>query len=505
MTRTPLVRYAAIALFLLAVAWLHPDFSGSSHPAGAPIEYLNNPKYTSSAPNDMLFVRELLRNNSIGPDITFASRKLRYITDAKERYQNTEVKQPLFPQSFRNISIDKEKFMPSEKILDIHLKQSLRPDQIDASKLLFGASTTPERFNDEKISPLKEWVRWLTDGHGNSNGAGMVLALFKGNDEQMDETRATLARLGINATVVHSNVDLDMAGRYMDLVRMLWEEPSRPQRDYFAIVDDDTFFPAINELSRVLSHYDPKKPYYLGTFTERNDWFALNRIPMAYGGAGVFLTAPTMEKVLAADCLAKNSDGTYKIDSVDGDRLLYFCIRDNTDIVLTPLHRLWQFDMFGDPSGFYESGHQPLSIHHFKSWHHIYPDKSHVVADACGEDCVFQKFQFADNFVISNGYSVAEYPQGIDFDVLQYEGTFEYGGVDKTQMDVVFAQTFGMLRKPLTGTGKKRQWVLLGAIKEGDGRVKQVYLKKKEDERWIQSGVEALPERDSVVVLVWIP
>jgi hypothetical protein len=58
---------------------------------------------------------------------------------------------------------------------------------------------------------------------------------------------------GINATIVASNASLDMAGRYVDLVQLLWNHPSRAQRKYFALIDDNTFFPNVAEFVRTLS------------------------------------------------------------------------------------------------------------------------------------------------------------------------------------------------------------------------------------------------------------
>jgi len=129
----------------------------------------------------------------------------------------------------------------------------------------------------------------------------------------------------------------------------------------------------------------------------------------------------------------------------------------------------------------------------------------HVVADACGESCFLQRFQFLDNYIISNGYSVAHYPQGIDFNPLQTEGTFGSANENDPNMnELVFSYTFGQVRKSMNHTGKKKSWELLGAKKEGDGRVKQVYVKRRGDGRWLAEGEDA-PLRDSVVVLTWIP
>ena len=85
------------------------------------------------------------------------------------------------------------------------------------------------------------------------------------------------------------------------------------------------------------------------------------------------------------------------------------------------------------------------------------------------------------------------------------EATFDYGNLDDPEFrDVVFSYAFGMLRKNLHKTGRKKSWELLGATREGDGKVKQVYLKRRGDNRWLGEG-EPHPENDSVVVLTWIP
>jgi hypothetical protein len=498
--RTPLYRYLGLAFLLIFVWYYGPTLTGSS------LSDLGGGKPSSpfgADPNQLSWVKEVLKNNTIGPEISFASRTLKYVPDAKERLSMTEVDQDLFPEKFVDIKVDAKTPLPSGSPLNVHVKEVLRPGAADASSLIIGVSTTFDRFNSKKSGPIKEWTRWLTDGKGNSNGAGLILALFNTTETEIDHAYERLTSAGINATVVASNPALDMAGRYVDLVQMLYNHPTRNQRKYFVLADDDTFFPYMSKLLHTLkTKYDPAKPYYIGTFTERVDWMLSNHAPMAYGGGGIFLTAPVARQIVKLPCLQREEGGGYVVGGDQGDRVLYNCLHKYTEITLTYQPLLNQEDQFGDPSGFYESGRQHLSLHHYKSWHHIEPAKMHQVADACGEDCVMQRFQFKDNFIVSNGYSVNEYPKGIDFDPEHMEATFDLPGDDI--QDVVHSYAFGELRKKLTGTGRKRSWELLDARTEKEGRVVQVYLKRRGDDRWVAEG-EVKPELDSIVVLTWIP
>jgi hypothetical protein len=500
MLRTPLLRWVAVAFVFALVFYLHPTLTAPSTPlisdADPPIPL------SQLREDDFAFVKQVLKANRVGPEITYASRTIQYVPDARERESITVVDEVLLPNEFAEISVASRNSLPAAKPLKLHVHQSPRPDQIDASSLLFGASTTFERFTGERTSPVKEWKRWLTDGHGHSNGAGLILALFNTSDTEIAHVTEELRGVGINATVVASDMTLDMPGRYVSLVSMLYNHPSRDSRKFFSLIDDDTFFPCLSALMGKLSKYDPDKPYYIGTFTERVDWMLGNRAPMAYGGGGIFITAPVARQITTLPCLARDETGEYVLNADQGDRLLYNCLRNYTEIRLTYMPLLHQLDQFGDSSGFYESGQQPLSLHHYKTWHQFRPEKMHVVSDACGEDCVLQRFQFKDNFILSNGYSVAHYPKGIDFDPLIMEETMESAEGD--MKDVALSYTFGGLRKNLAKTGRKLSWELLDARREGDGQVRQIYIKRRGDGRWVEEGQES-PERDSIIVLVWKP
>jgi hypothetical protein len=195
--RTPLHRWLAVAFFVALVFYFHPTLTGSSisiiSDSAPPIPH------SQLGVDDLTFVKQVLKANGIGPEITYASRTIQYVPDARERKSITEVDDNLLPNEFAEITIDRKVSLPGGKPLKLHVKQSPRPDQVDASSLIFGASTTFERFTGKKTSPIKEWTRWLTDGNGHSNGAGLVLALFNTSDSEIAHATEQLHAVGINA------------------------------------------------------------------------------------------------------------------------------------------------------------------------------------------------------------------------------------------------------------------------------------------------------------------
>lgn len=232
--------------------------------------------------DDAAFLRHVLERNNVETDINYVMRTIRYITDAKERPMMTNTSQELFPNGWKKVNLDEVDRLPADTLepLEIHVMKTPRPDEIDASELLFGVSTTYTRFNDEIDGPVKEWVRWLTDGNGTSNGAGLVLQLHDTTNEQLAAAQKLLTGVGIDATVIHSDPSLDMPGRYVDLVPILYSHPSRPTRKYLALIDDDTFFPSLGALMKELHSYDHKEENYIGTLTERVDFIMHDRVPM---------------------------------------------------------------------------------------------------------------------------------------------------------------------------------------------------------------------------------
>ncbi|KAL2170695.1 hypothetical protein VTG60DRAFT_4537 [Thermothelomyces hinnuleus] len=434
----------------------------------------------------------------------------RYIQASRQdipRRSITRLQQDFLVDAVKVVDVNKEyeaETCPEPLLAPV--TKSPYPATANASDFMFGVSTTYQRFTDPRTSPINEWSYWLTDGKGNSNGGKLVLLLVDAQPEELEDAYNKLSSVGIDVDVYRSSSSLIMAVRYLALAPTLYNHPERPRRKWLVVCDDDTFFPSFHALADRFAQYDHERPMYIGTFSED-----VNNIerhgPQAFGGAGVFLSRP-MAKIIAENFESCRSEQKIQESNTgwgpQGDIMLRNCIYQNSEVKLTLLNDLWQLDIMGDPSGFYESGIKPLSLHHYRGgiWHLAHPFQYTKVAHACGEDCTFQRFQTADGFIISNGYSVAYYPRGIDFDLNQFERTFRAAPEDKGwNLDF----RMGPQRPSLHNTGRKIAWELLEATVNPDGSVSQVYVGKHNDSRWTNPDGTPMNHRDGIIEIVWLP
>jgi Fringe-like len=441
--------------------------------------------------------------------IDYGRRYIRFHRENIPRASMTTIDNDLFPNGFDTINVNKPPTSTAcPKPLDVPVTRSPYPSTVDASDLLFGISTTFERLSDPKTGPIAEWSHWLTNGNGKSNGAGLILRLVDASNAELEATRQMMSEMGMDVKVVPADSKIEMAKRYLSLLPALYQESQHKKRKYLVMCDDDTFFPSMHRLLNRLSTYDHTTDLYMGTFSED-----VNNIQrhgsQAFGGAGVFFSVPLAKKVSSFFSKCSTSKKIEESNTgwgPQGDILLRKCIYENTDVRLTILPELHQLDIVGDPAGFYESGIAPLSLHHFKGgiWHEAHPYEGVQIIHACGEDCFLQRFQTKDNYIISNGFSVAHYPKGIDFNVHQMERTFgaapdDYGW----NLDFML----GPGRKSLLMTGKKASWELKESRVEEDGSVRQTYIRKGDDRRWsFEMGGMGwkMFGKDGVVELIWI-
>lgn len=419
----------------------------------------------------------------------------------------TKLEQNFLADAVKVVDVNKQYLAETcPEPLVVPVTKSPFPQTANASDFMFGVSTTYKRFTDPRTSPINEWTYWLTDGEGHSNGGKLVLMLLDASETELRDAHDKLTDVGIDVDVYRSDPNLVMAVRYLSLVPRMYNHPERSKKKWLVTCDDDTFFPSFHALADKFAEYDHERPMYIGTFSED-----VNNIqrhgPQAFGGAGVFLSAPMAELIAEKYDTCVTEEKIKQSDTgwgPQGDILLRKCIYDNSDVKLTLLGDLWQLDLFGDPSGFYESGIKPLSLHHYRGggWHIAHPWHSTKVAHVCGEDCTLQRFRTADDFVIANGFSVAYYPRGIDFDLAQFEGTF-HAAPENKGWNLDFR--LGPQRPALHGTGRKISWDLQEAEVNEDGSVSQVYVCKKDDWRWKNADGTPMNNRDGIVELVWLP
>ncbi|KAI8955828.1 glycosyltransferase family 31 protein [Xylaria longipes] len=390
--------------------------------------------------------------------------------------------------------------------LNVYVPESPYPATGNLSDFMFGVSTTFKRFSGEKTSPVNEWIYWLTDGKGHSNGGKLILLLLDATEEQITHARTVLRNAGIDVDVYHSDSTMEMAVRYLTLIPTLYNHPDRQHKKWLVSCDDDTFFPSVHKLVQKFEEYDPTQQLYIGVLSED-----INNVDrhgsQAFGGAGVFLSVPLAEEITRNYETCKTDEKIKESNSgwgPQGDILLRKCIYENSDVRLSVLHGLYQLDLYGDPSGFYEAGISPVSLHHFKGggWHSAMPWEYTKIAHICGEDCTLQRFQTADDFIISTGFSVAHYPLGVDFNLQQMERTFAAAPQDKGwNLDYVFDPQ----RPSLLKTGRKISWDLQEATVTPDNTVRQVYVRKANDWRWVDKNERPMSQVDGIIELVWIP
>lgn len=361
------------------------------------------------------------RTERLAP-FNYARRDIIVQADPKaERTLLTQIDEPLFPL-VQNVDLSADSSFELQHCMEpLVLKvPSFSKEPPDASNLMFGIQTNRQRL-DDTIGVL---LRWLP-----KTGARLFVILKETDEVEVEEQvmkdlEAKMRDQGLVVTLVHPSKGDKFSERYFSLVKVLYENRN-DQTEWIALIDDDTFFPSMDSLLDMLAIYDPEDQHYIGSLSEH--WWAVVRYGMmGFGGAGVFLSIP----------LAKIVDENYDrckatTDTTAGDIRVKDCVYSSSNTKLTHIPELHQIDIAGDKSGYYESGHQPISLHHWKDWwsdeaKDFLLGKMHLVADVCGE-CFMQRWQFGDDTVLSNGYSIAKYPKGNlnKLDMNKMEATWE--------------------------------------------------------------------------------
>lgn len=370
--------------------------------------------------------------------------------------------------------------------------------KVDASNMIFGLQTTIGRLRDT----VQHLERWLP--HTGARLYAIVIDPRDGKDAAADDNdmQALEKRMrdaGIEARVVHPPDPADsFAQRYFSIVKVL-HDARDDKTQWMICIDDDTFFPSMNDLQNILKEHDHQKPQYLGSLSE--DWWAVDHYGlMAFGGAGVLLSPPMVKIVMDHYDECKRRPRT-----TAGDVTLMDCIYRFSTTKLTHIPGLHQIDMHDDLSGFYESGREMLSVHHWKEGYGftLEMEKMHLVADIC-DNCFLQRWQFPHGLVLSNGFSIASYPEAqlTLGGVSSVADTVDFGLMEKTWSDDIRVDHSLAPIRPALDKYQKVTYRLRDSVRvngeefgaPGAKVVRQIYVK---------DGSEA-DGRHSVMVLNWI-
>jgi len=217
----------------------------------------------------------------------------------------------------------------------------------------------------------------------------------------------------------------------------------------------------------------------------------------AVGGAGLILSITLAARLveLWPQCLALLRDPSNH-SFWGADVLVGRCITELTPAKLIIAPELHQLDLFGDPSGFYESGRRVVSLHHWKSWHHVDVVNLGRVKSVCGDTCLLKRWRFRDNAVLSNGYSAVQYPGKIpDLDKMELTFFTEAGRGEreKTNSWEELGHSLMPVRPALEEGKDKISYRLLDATEDQD-MVRQIYVNR----------VEGDEKEDRVFELFWL-
>ncbi|KAK8052130.1 hypothetical protein PG993_003515 [Apiospora rasikravindrae] len=420
------------------------------------------------------YLRDLVSRHSLTKDITFHARRIQPKFKARQKRESmTVIRKKLGPRhgfatikvpaaaeegdhhGLKRVSQQQQQQQPLSPVVTgidpAVLKLPLPgppelPDQVDASALLFGIATTYSRLVASNASLLHDWARWLTDGRGRSNGAELVLVLHRASTSEVGHVSSKLRELGIDATVRSSSVadggavggsspDGDSTWSYLELVGQLALRAQEISKE----IENGGKKKTREKKYLGLGKLDPKENAYVGLPSEKADWTTTEggNVTITYGGGAVFVTRPMADAISKMPCARQPQQQPEQNAGIGGappqpqaaakeaaattgqwDERLYRCITAHHSSRLRIMPSLYTpDDDTGDgDDGDYESGLQPLTLHHYRQRHERFaPSQAHLVASLAGEGSFLQRFLFrGDGWVLVNGHSIAEYPDGVD-------------------------------------------------------------------------------------------
>ena len=374
-------------------------------------------------------------------------------------------------------------------VLDV---PALPKDAGDASPVVFGISTTLGRLE----ASIPQLIRWLP----NTNARLFAIVIdsteqrntkdVAADPKKKQELQTRMRNLQMHVTLVEPlKLEDTFAEKYFSLLRIMYENRNE-KTQWISTIDDDTFFPSIPALLSTLEKYDAQEMHYISSVSE--EWWAVAHYGMmGFGGAGIFISI-ALAKVIA-DKYQHCKDA---VETSSGDMKIMQCVYELTDVKLTNERDLHQIDIHGDLSGLFESGRMPLSLHHWKPGAATLEGYDvammHQVSNIC-QDCFLQRWRFANNVILSNGFSIAQYPNnGLrEMKLYHMEQTWSPVPSIEASHNPGVDHSLGPTRRKLELNKEKIQYRLIHSVIVNGG-VRQVYFHR---------GVDGVT--DTVLELFW--
>ena len=356
-------------------------------------------------------------------------------------------------------------------------------------KLLIGMTTPLSRLNDR----LNEISYYLL-----SSNASLLVVVPKGK-ENLEKEQKRYREKGLDITLKSSYVE-PFQLRYFSIWREMRKHivSSRPDTEWVATVDDDTFFPQLSYLTARLSTLDPNDYHWIGTLSE-SSLNVKNFGYFSYGGSGIYLSRALLDRIDVdfRECTGHDIGPP----NFGGDHRTAKCIKKlEPDLNLTVWNELRQWDLRGSPAGLFESGKPIWTYHH---WGHTgWFDKDVLsfcaTRSIAGSASILQRFKFdslfpSDNdndssnnsktendettspsshsyYILTNGFSLVKYTHTPTSPTINFTET-EYTWADVPADYEDFVGPF----RPVTVEGvTKRRWLLDSARRIGEN-VHQLY------------------------------
>lgn len=469
---------------------------------------------TQGPPAEEQYLNRLKKEYGLTSSVAWTAWRMRTVEQGSELASVTNIDADFHSNEFRFIDVENpnRRELVAQMQLDVQVPESPLPQQVDASDFLFAVSTTYPQVMESEFAMVKDWARWMTGGNRYGNGATFILVLDMAKDHQVSELTEVLKFHGIDAYVTTSTAHMSAAQRYLGMMQIIKDfsgtlAAKGQHKKWYGILDEKIFLPNLSYLQQRLFVYNSDDELYMGLPSERSDWAIGQGFVTTYGGGAVFLTRSALSRIPSLPCLQGEPDG--HSDEKSWDSTLQDCVAKHTHMkmrVLPSFYSPSDNDDYATRTDSYETGVQPLALHHYDERHALNPSVAHLVADACGEACFLRRYRFRDNWVLVNGYTVTEYPDGMNMADMPTGAAVGQGPASaehKSVIGPVSVDEDAIQRKVLFWTGRRNVWKLLDSAVGNNGDVWQAYVKRgaAEDTPSFKRSEDEI--MDSVIVMIW--